>query len=195
MVDIKKFLKLNTLTIGLVILAVLLILVPITYSKLTSAISSDTDISTAFYVIGTNYESKSIKFDNLVPRSEGYVYNFTVSNNDGKDRCETDMEYTLKVTTTTNLPLTYSLYLNELYTDTGASSIFTSDTIDKDEDGTYFRNMLTDKREFTFKKDMVDTYQLVINFPLEYDDFKYQDVVEGIIISIDSKQIIEENDG
>lgn len=178
------------MTIGLIVLALLMILVPITYSRFSSVISSDTDIETAFYVISLEYESKSIKLDNLVPRDEVYVYNFTVANNDGVDRCETDMEYSLEITTTTNLPLSYSLYLNEEHDSNGASSVIVSDVIDKDEDGTYFRHMLTDKREFTYKKDEVDTYQLVVSFPLIYDDFKYQDVVEGIIISVNSKQIV-----
>ena len=187
MTNNKSILKLNRLTILLIILLVLTVIVPITYSKFQSIVSSDSNIKTAFYVLETSYQSKDIKLDNIVPSNDLYVYTFTVSNTNGKERCETDMEYVIKITTTTNLPLTYNLYLNDEET-----NIIASETIEPDEYGTYFKKITTTTREFTYQKDETDTYKLVVKFPEEYNTPEYQNIVEGINISIDSKQIIDE---
>ena len=42
-------------------------------------------------------------------------------------------------------------------------------------------------------KNEENIYHLVVNFPKEYDSFEYQDIIEGITISIESKQIIDNN--
>lgn len=106
------------------------------------------------------------------------------------------MEYTLKIVTTTNLPLSYALYKNEKYNDNNSSNIITGDVIARDsdaEDATYFRTLSTEKEKFGFKKDEKNDYQLVISFPKEYDSFEYQGIVEGIKIVIESKQVIDED--
>ena len=57
MIDIKKFLKYNRLTIAIIILAILLFIVPITYSRFQSTRTPNTEIETAFYIIDSNYET------------------------------------------------------------------------------------------------------------------------------------------
>ena len=44
-----------------------------------------------------------------------------------------------------------------------------------------------------FDKDEENIYHLVVTFPKEYDSFEYQDIIEGVTICIESKQIIDEN--
>lgn len=63
------------------------------------------------------------------------------------------MEYTLKIVTTTNLPLSYSLYKNQKYTDNNSVNIIKSDVIARDsdlEDATYFRTLTTEREVFGF---------------------------------------------
>ena len=60
MIDVKKFLKLNRLTLILIIFIILLIIVPITYSKFQSHAKSNADVKTAFYIIDSNSENKQI---------------------------------------------------------------------------------------------------------------------------------------
>ena len=64
-----------------------------------------------------NIDLSNSTIDGYVPRNKKvltYPYQYLlISNNNGEKRCETNMEYTLTITTTTNLPLTYKLYLNE----------------------------------------------------------------------------------
>lgn len=193
MIDIKKFLKYNRLTIAIIILALLIFIIPITYSKFQTSTTQNANIETAFYLIDSTYETKTIKLDNLVPSDNTYTYNFTVANNDGTKRAETDIEYTINIKTTTNLPLTYALYLNQQYTDTDSTDVIINDITEADENGTYFKKMTTDSTIFSHQKDENNFYQLTVIFPKEYDDFEYQGIIEGIFITVESKQIIEED--
>ena len=193
MIDVKKFLKLNPLTLILIIFIILLIIVPITYSKFQSHAKSNADVKTAFYIIDSNSENKQIVLDKMIPQDEPYTYNFIVANNNGEKRCETNMEYILTITTTTNLPLTYKLYLNEKYTDLNSKNIIISEETAPDDDGTYFKTIKTNKLTFSHEKDESNIYQLVVEFPKQYNTTDYQDSVEAIIINVDSKQIIENN--
>lgn len=187
MTELKSFLKLNRLTISLIILLLLSIAVPITYSKFQSISNGKSNIDAAFYVLDAGYQNKNIKIDSIIPSNRTTTYTFTVSNNDGTNRCETDMDYTIKLTTTTNLPLTYSIIANN-----NSTNIISKDTIDMDEDGTYFRNMEIPTVRFSNTKDEINTYQIIINFPEEYTDEIYQNIVEGLFLSIESKQVIDE---
>ena len=193
MIDIKKFLKYNRLTIAIIILAILLFIVPITYSRFQSTRTPNAEIQTAFYIIDSNYETKSVHLDDLVPSATPYTYNFTVANNNGTDRAETDIEYTIEITSTTNLPLTYALYLNQEYTDEDSTNIIINDTTQPDEYGTYFKKMVTESKKFSHLKDESNSYQMTVVFPKEYEDFEYQGIIEGISITVKSKQVIEEN--
>ena len=193
MIDIKKFLKYNRLTIAIIILAILLFIVPITYSRFQSTRTPNTEIETAFYIIDSNYETKSVHLDDLVPSDTPYTYNFTVANNNGTDRAETDIEYTIEITSTTNLPLNYALYLNQEYTDEDSTNIIINDITQQDEYGTYFKKMVTESKKFSHLKDESNSYQMTVVFPKEYEDFEYQGIIEGIIITVKSKQVIEEN--
>lgn len=194
MFDKKKLLKSNKLTLAIIILAIILALIPIAYSKLHSVAESDSKVETALYILKADYYEKEIKLDELIPSDIPYVYTFKVSNNDGKDRLETKLEYILKIITTTNLPLSYKLYMNEDYNNVNSTNIIINDIIQKNsEDGAYFRILSTEKQILNYDKDEENIYHLVVNFPKEYDSFEYQDIIEGITISIESKQIIDNN--
>lgn len=192
MINRSKFLSINRFTIIVMIVILLFIITPISYSKFFSKANSTADVDTAFYILKADYYEVDIAFDDIVPSNDVYTYNFAILNNDGKDRVETNMEYTLKIITTTNLPISYSLYKNQKYTDSDKVNIIKSDVIARDsdlEDATYFRTLTTEKEVFGFKKDEENIYQLVISFPLEYNSYDYQGIIEGIKISIESKQV------
>lgn len=196
MFDVKKLFMFNKLTIAIIVLVLLLIITPITYSRFFSTGKSDYNIETAYYVLGTDYNEYQIHLDELVPSDDLYVYNFRVMNNDGTKRVETKVDYTLKIVTTTNLPLSYALYKNERYSDDGASSIIVDDVIERDDgnddfEGAYFRTMTTNVSRFGFANDEHNDYQLVISFPSYLSDLEYQEAIEGIFITIDSKQVVE----
>ena len=96
------------------------------------------------------------------------------------------MEYFIKITTTTNLPLIYNLYQNDEET-----NIIDTEAIIQDEYGTYFKEITTSSTRFSHQKDEINTYKLIVKFPEEYNTPEYQNIVEAINITIDSKQVIE----
>ena len=165
---------------------VLVLLIPITYSRFENKLNTNTKIDAAFYVVDTKTEVKNIKLDDIVPSDSAYEYNFTVSNFNDKGRSEVNLEYTLIVKTTTNLPLSYELYMND-----GENNILISEEIVKDEYGTYFNVMKTNKEIFYYKDNTTNSYKLKVKFPKVYDSFDYQDIVEAIFLEVDSKQLID----
>lgn len=198
MIDKKKFISCMKINVLFLVLLIVLLNIPSTLSRYTSSSSSDVETDVAFYVLKSDYQTENILLDEIVPRDDPYVYNFSVANNDGTNRLETNLSYDLSIRTTTNLPLEYELYLNEDYASSGASSIFVTDNIVLDSDFTYFRNFTTDTKYFSYLYDEVNNYQLVVYFPREYIDYKYQDIYESIEITLKSKQVInssEDNSG
>ena len=189
--DIKKFLMINKLTILLIIFVCVAIFIPITYSILKTDTSSNYKLDTAFYILKSDYYEKNIKLDEIYPSDNPFVYNFSISNFDGENRLETLMDYDLKIITTTNLPLSYELYLNQNYDDEGANNIIINDYISGDEDGTYFRYLETNTVRFNFNNDITNNYQLVVKFPKTYEGFEYQDILEYVGIVVESKQVLE----
>lgn len=180
------------LIIILVILFVLAILLYFILQGTFSRFQSDADVvaklDAAFYIVDEDYQTMTINLDSIVPRNDPYVYNFAISNNDGTNRTEVNLEYDLKIVTTTNLRLDYKLYKNGNNT----TDIITSRTIEADDDGTYFLTMETPTEEFEFTSDETNTYRLEIYFPTLYKDISYQDIIEGIEIQVNSRQIISE---
>lgn len=164
----------------------------LTLSKFESEAKSTTDIDIAFYLLKEDYQTMELSLENLYPSEKPYVYTFSISNADGEKRAEVDLTYDLVIKTTTNLPLTYELYMNELYDDENSNMALTRNEVDTDEDGTYFRYLETANETFEYVNIEKNVYQLVVYFPQEYNTEKYQDIIESIEINIDAKQVIEE---
>lgn len=157
-----------------------------TLSKYQSQASAKGSLSTAMFIVDEGFQSMNLNLNSIVPRDKPYEYEFVIANTDGTNRAEVNLEYELKIVTTTNLPLDYELYLNG-----GKINIITDTKIELDEHSTYFKTMLTEKKQFGFTKDESNTYKLVVYFPSIYKDIIYQDIIEGIEIQVNSSQIIE----
>ena len=189
----KQIIKATISILCGIIVAFIIRFLPVTFSRYQTDTSSDASISYAFYILKADYYTKEVKLGEMVPSDNAYVYNFTVSNNDGDDRLETNLEYDLWIETTTNLPLDYEIYMDENYDDQGSTNIISSDEIYKDgnlDDDAYFRKIMIPKNYFSYTADEEHTYQLVVYFPKIYNGNEYQDIVEGVFINIDSKQVI-----
>lgn len=184
---VKKIIKILIL---LLIIILLIKLISSTVARYESNANANSNIQAAFYVLSDDFQTMTLNLDTLIPSSELHVYTFSVSNNDGTNTCETDMQYDLIIRTTTNLPIEYELYMNQNYTDSDAVSAIKTNEVAKDDDGTYFRTITTDTQTFLYTKAETNTYQLVIKFPEQYNNIEYQDVIEAIEITVDSKQVI-----
>ena len=182
----KKYLNLKKIVFFFLYIILIIIIIKSTVSRFQSDVNAVAKLDTAFYIVKEDYQTMDIKLDSIVPRKQVYEYNFSISNNDGTNRAEVNLEYDLSVVATTNLPLEYKLYMNGDF----STNIITEDIVEPDEYGTYFKTMKTAKKSFGFTQDQTNTYRLTIEFPQIYKDIKYQDVIEGIEIRIDSRQII-----
>lgn len=183
MIDKKKFIKFNRITIVLILIFILLILGK-TFSAFQTDGSGKAIADIAFYVLDTKTQSEDIKMFEISPDGKDYIYNISVSNFKGNKTSEVDLEYEFTLVTTTNLPVEYAIYLSD-----GTDNIITSKEIYQDEDGMYFYKFHTPKQNFTHDVKRTDNYKLVVNFPEKYKSSEYQNLLESATIYIDSKQL------
>ena len=191
MFDKNRLILMGKLFILVIALIITISLTPIVFSKYETEAATVAETNIAFYLLKENYYTDNLALVSMVPQSAPYVHNFTVANNDGIHRTETDMEYDLSIITTTNLPLIYQLYMNQNYNDQGAVSIILSQDVTADDDGTYFKTITTAKQSFGYTTNQSNRYQLVVYFPVTYTHYQYQDIAEMVRIVINSKQILE----
>lgn len=178
--------KLIILILCLLIIARIFVLV---LSKYESISNSYANVDIAFYIFKEDYKTMTVNLASLLPQDNEYVFDFSIGNEEGGEIAEVDLEYELTLRTTTNLPLTYELYMNEQYTDEGATNIIKENTVAVDEYGTYFRTMTTDKITLPYTQGKTNLYQLVINFPANYNTENYQDIIELLEIMVNAHQI------
>ena len=189
----KKFLLISKINILFLFLLILIKFLPVTFSKYQSSGIVNVDTSIAFYLLEVGKLNKSIKISDLVPRSEPYVYNFTISNQKESKISDVDIEYVLKIRTTTNLPLQYKLYLNSDYRDSSSVNLINDNNsvIEKDDDGTYFQEFTFNKEKLYFSTPKVNTYTLLIYFNESDEDAIYQDNIELVELNVDSSKIVD----
>ncbi len=161
----------------------------VTFAKYQVHAESVAPLEYALYILDTKPISDTIKLSEIKPNNDEYVYAFSISNFKDKKRLETNLEYSLVIKATTNLPLEYRLVINDDYKNNFGNA-FLKDEIKEDGDGTYFRVMTAPDSNFSYKEDETNYYYLIVKFPLNYADNKYQNITEFISIEISSKQVI-----
>lgn len=157
-------------------------------AKYESESTGDAEIDIAFYLFKEDYQTMTLNLGSILPRENAYVYNFSIGNQDGSNTAEIDLTYDLTIRTTTNLPLTYNLYMNQSYTDNDATDIIATNNIAPDDDGTYFRTMTTQTESLQFSVPKTNLYQLVVHFPSSSNTENFQDIIEAIEIKVESRQ-------
>lgn len=172
-------------------------LLSLAYSRYEVRTKITANIDKALYIFEDDHLSFNLEPEGIIPSSEPYVYRFSVSNYNASKHSDVDLSYTVRIRSTTNLPITISVYRNEDYTDTGATTIFNNVQNLQDEDDAWYRvykctnsgnecsyNML-------YTNDVTDVYTMVISFPSVYAvDTTYANYIENIEVTLDSKQII-----
>ena len=185
----RLYAKLVILVLCFLIIARIFVLV---LSKYESISNSYANVDIAFYLLKEDFQTMTLNLASILPQNNAYTFEFSIGNQAGEDIAEVDIEYELTLRTTTNLPLTYELYMNQSYTDQGATNIIKENTVNLDEDGTYFRTMTTDKITLKYTEGKTNLYQLVVYFPENYNQENYQDIIELIEINVNGGQITGE---
>lgn len=164
----------------------------LTISRYESKTASNADIDIAFYLFKEDYKSMNLNLGKIVPREEPYIYIFEITNEEDGKIADIDLEYSLELRTTTNLPLNYKLYMNEDYKNQNSNNMIISQIDEKDEYGTYFKKIKTDNQILLHGQAMSNIYTLVVEFPKQYNVEQYQDILEFVEINVNSTQIIDE---
>ena len=163
------------------------------YAAYKSSAKLVTNIDKALYLIETDKMSFNIDPEQIVPSVDPYTYKFSVSNFNSSKQGEVSLLYTVKVVTTTNLPITVQLYRNENYDDAGATQLLSGARVVQDEDGTWY-NIYDVNENFTmeYTDKVTDIYTLVINFPKTYSSTTtYAECIESIEVRVESSQKID----
>lgn len=164
----------------------------VAYASYETKAKLNASIDRAIYLIDNEGMSFNIDPEQIIPSDDPYVYKFSISNFNATTRSDIDLLYELRVTTTTNLPLTFELYRNENYDDATAVNLFSSPRVAQDEDGAWY-NIYEPSGvyEMLYAEKVTDIYTLVINFPKVYSsNVVYADSIENIEVMIKSKQMV-----
>lgn len=206
-----RFKRRVKLLICMLIVTLLYKIIFSSYSLYESEANSVFQADVAFFVLDNTNINKTITLEDLTPGTETScsfsIANFITEESTNEETneteteekvSETDIEYTLTIRTTTNLPLVYSLYLNDNPVEnSSAQSVITDAEIVTDSNSTFFNKLIETKREFTHDIKKTDIYILYIEFPTssssgeDYTKYTYQNIIETIEISVDAKQVID----
>ncbi len=163
------------------------------YASYKSSAKLVTNIDKALYLIDTDKMSFNIDPEQIVPSLKPYTYKFSVSNFNSSKQGEVSLLYTVKVITTTNLPISIQLYRNENYDDSQATPLLTGARTVQDEDGSWY-NIYDTNNSYTmdYNDKITDIYTLVVNFPKSYSSSTtYADCIESIEVRIESSQKVD----
>ena len=190
MLDKKKLKKSIIILFLIAIIIVAIIFIRNTLSRYETVATSEKDVDVAFWMLHDDFQSANIIIEDIYPSNNSFDYSFSVSNFEAEEdgtinrRAETDLEYELTVTTTTNLPLEYVIEKN-------GEILSTEQNITTDEDGTYYREILIEPSQMVQGEDLTDNYVIKVTFPKENDtNAEYSDLIEYIKLDINARQII-----
>lgn len=193
MINRQKMLLMSKIGLFVLILFIVIAIIPFTISKYETVSNGNINSNIAFYLFHDDYVVKNVSLANVDFSKGLYVLDFTISNQKDTKVSDVDINYILKIITTTNLPFEYELYENENYTSSGATNLISSSNtvVEKDADGTYFQTFTMNEEQLLYRSPKVNRYTLVVRFADYYRNYKYQDMVESVRIVIDSEQIID----
>ena len=181
-----KYLKLTSAIIATI---VSIGIIGQTIAKYKSNAQSEANIDLAYYLLKDQSISQDLVLTSILPRENAYIYNVRVANYDGTDRTETAIDYTIKIRTTTNLPLQYRVYKQPDLT----NSVISSETTTPDSDGTYFKNIVLTTDSFGFAQNEEAIYRIEVEFSEDYNSADYEGRVEYISVTVESNQKIASN--
>ena len=181
---------------SLIIISLIIIII-VSFTKIRNTLAryettatTERDVDVAFWIVDNSFKSERILIKDIYPTQTPFEYSFTVSNFDGLKKAETDLEYEIVITATTNLPLSYEIQKNG----TACTKI---EELYKDQDGTCYRKITLESNtnQLKFKQgiDGIDTFVIKVTFPQENSaNLEYADLMEDIKLDLSAKQIIEE---
>ena len=206
MINKKKVLACIMIIILLIVIIVAAIQIRNTLARYETTTETERNVDVAFWVVDNSFQTQRLLIEDMKPNTIPYEYTFTVSNFNASKTAETDIEYQIVLTTTTNLPLSYQITRNgvfcaeggELYPNAEESELYT------DSNGTVYREIRLGTTENPLIIDTIndttrqkvqktDEFVVTVTFPQSYSTNEdYRDLIENIQIDLSERKIIDE---
>ena len=173
----------------LVLLAVAIGTSTITYSKYETNTKVNIKPTIAFFIVDVQSETKSIKLESMVPSDDYYLYRFDISNFNDKKKANVDLNYSIEVITTTNMPLQFQVFKDPDM----SNNIVTSESYSTDENGVYSKHLTINAiRPMYYRNRTTDVYYLWVKFPIEYKDYpeSYSGIIDLVDIKVNAEQVV-----
>ena len=184
-INVKKLTKISAILIVAVLLIGALTVFPATFSRYVANGSSEAKVKIAFSLLDVTNLSETIKLDEILPNDQYQEYTFAVRNYDeGGNRIDVNMTYTVTLKTTTNIPITYELYDNE------GHAIATNHELITDSYGTIFNTATTNDYSVTYHEDSNNIFVLKYKLSSSYHGEEYADLADLIEIIVDAEQVV-----
>ena len=191
MIDKKKLRKSLLVLLIIAIIVIAIILIRNTLARYETKATSEKDVDVAFWTVDNSFKSDRLLIKDIYPSDTSFDYTFSVSNFETAEhgnitkRAETDLNYEFVITTTTNLPLEYTVEKN-------GESCKKTERIYADNDGTYYKEIKLPEGRMNQGTDSTDTYVLKVTFPKSNNtNVDFADLIEDVKIDLTAKQIIE----
>ncbi|MBP5683676.1 MAG: hypothetical protein J6X02_00280 [Bacilli bacterium] len=189
--DTQRFIIVGKIIFILLACVIIYNLVDKTNSRYESNATISAEASVAFFVVDQGTYEGSISLDGLEPSTSPFYYTFYVRNyNDSGYRTDVNLQYDIRIETTTNLPLTYEIIRNQSFN--GAyNNLLSSFTTRQDANDVYYKTSnILGTYDFGFASNQVDQYTIKVNFPISYKDHpEYQGSIEIFSIIINARQV------
>lgn len=147
-----------------------------TYAIFRSVYNANTSFIAAHVITETNIRDNITVYLNDIIPGETKNYQFSVTNfkqeNNETYRSEVNLNYTITIEKSTNIPLRFELFKNNI----------NENIIDI--------NNTTNNQFLNYQDDIIDNYSLNIIWPSENAEYEYANKVDYIDIVIESKQVL-----
>lgn len=159
------------------------------YAQYESQKDIDFKFEKAKYIIKFGENSFNIDLGTIIPSASPYVYPFEIINyNNDETINDVTLEYSLTLSTTTNIPLEYRLYKGENY-QTG-TNILQTPVNAQDSDGAWYKKYPTlEKYIINHSEEETHEYQLLVYYPTQYKNVTtYIGQIEAVTLIISATQ-------
>lgn len=189
MIDKKKLRK--TIKIICLCLTVILLIIFIkkAFSRYETNSRFEINTNVAFFIFNHSFQEEHVAVQDIAPSDTPYEYSFSVSNFKDSKVAETSLEYQMKISITTYIPLQYKVYKNDEQCEVNQS-------IQKDTNGTYYtildiENTEKNKLEMQHGVKKTDNIKLEILFAKSSTNAQFADLVNDIKIATTAQQIVK----
>ena len=188
-IDHKQFKRYLFFSVIFIVTLIVISTFKFTQARYESDIEMKVSPSLAFFIVDVESQTGQIKLESMTPRTQPYLYAFTVSNFKNNKKANVDLTYSIELITTTNIPLNYKIYKGNNMT----QDVIDSDTTTTDANGVYYRHLVINGASVMNRNTrQTDVYTLWVEFPeqLKNSPAAYSGIIELVDVKINAEQVV-----